>query len=63
MLVCPEDWEGPYDNKNHWQNKTPNVKDDEFVKDPRPPLSTGNNLNWEKDDKNWEAELSDWNTV
>lgn len=63
MLVCTDDWEGSYDSKNHWQNKPPNVKDSEFVKDPRPPQSLGRNINWEADQKNWEDELNYWNTV
>ena len=27
MLVCPQDWEGQYDLKNHPQNKVPDVRD------------------------------------
>jgi hypothetical protein len=37
MLVCPDDYEGGYDLKNHPQNKTPNVRDDENIRNPRPP--------------------------
>ena len=29
MLVCPTDYDGAYDLKNHPQNKTPDVSDDE----------------------------------
>jgi hypothetical protein len=63
LLVCPEDWEGAYDFKNHPQNKTPNVRDSEFIKDPRPPQSLGRNVNWEDNNKNWEDEFNYWNTV
>jgi hypothetical protein len=63
MLVCPEDWEGSYDMKNHPQNKTPNVRDDEFLKDPRPPTNFGRNKNWEDAYTNWEDTNSDWNTI
>jgi len=63
MLVCANDWDGSYDFKNHWQNKTPNVRDSEFLKDPRPPTNFGRNINWEDDQNNWENENNYWNTV
>ena len=63
MLVCPEDWDGAYDMKNHPQNKQPNVRDSEFVKDPRPPQSWGRNLDWNLDQNTWEDSNNDWNTV
>jgi len=63
MLVCPEDWDGAYDMKNHPQNKQPNVRDSEFVKDPRPPQSWGRNLVWNLDQNTWEDSNNDWNTV
>ena len=28
LLVCPEDYEGAFDLKNHPQNKIPDVRDD-----------------------------------
>jgi hypothetical protein len=37
MLVCPTDYERGYDLKNHPQNKTPDVRDDENIHNPRPP--------------------------
>lgn len=36
LLVCPEDYDGQYDLKNHPQNKTSNLTDNEFIKNPRP---------------------------
>ena len=45
MLVCPTDYEGGYDLKNHPQNKTPNVRDDENIRNPRPP------------DRDWETSI------
>lgn len=63
MLVCPEDWEGSYDMKNHPQNKTPNVRDSEFIKDPRPPQSLGRNVDWNQYQEDWENSNNDWNTV
>lgn len=38
MRVCPSDWEGAYDLKNHPQNKIADVKDDPTIRDPRPDL-------------------------
>ena len=63
MRVCPSDWEGSYDMKNHPQNKPPNVRDSEFIKDPRPPQSWGRNVNWNDDQEDWENSNNDWNTV
>jgi hypothetical protein len=63
MLVCSEDWEGSYDMKNHPQNKTPNVRDSEFIKDPRPPQSLGRNVIWNEYQEDWENSNNDWNTV
>ena len=36
MMVCPHDFEGAYDMKNHPQNRKIKVLDDENVTDPRP---------------------------
>lgn len=36
MMVCPVDFDGGYDVKNHPQNKIVRVLDDETVSDPRP---------------------------
>ena len=38
MRVCPSDFEGKYDLKNHPQNKISDVKDDETIRDPRPDM-------------------------
>ena len=38
LLVCPTDWEGKYDLKNHPQNLSPRIKQgEEFVNNPRSP--------------------------
>ena len=63
MMVCPSDWDGSYDSKNHFQNKTPNVRDDEFLKDPRPPTNFGRNKNWEDVYTNWEDTDNYWNSI
>lgn len=36
MMVCPADFDGKYDARNHPQNKIVRVLDDESVSDPRP---------------------------
>ena len=63
LLVCPTDFDGAYDLKNHPQNKTPDVRDDETIKDPRPPLNNERNLLWESAMSNWEATDEEWNFV
>ena len=49
--------------KSHPQNKTPNVRDSEFIKDPRPPQSLGRNVIWNEYQEDWENSNYDWNTV
>jgi hypothetical protein len=61
--VCPSDWDGRFDLKNHPQNKNPNVRDSEFIKDPRPPQSLGRNVIWNEYQEDWENSNNDWNTV
>ena len=66
MLVCPQDYEGRYDLKNHPQNKTPNVRDDAIVKNARPD-NGGRNLTWESASITWndvpEPDTRKWGTV
>jgi hypothetical protein len=47
MLVCPQDFEGQYDLKNHPQNRVANVKDDPAILNPRPDTG-GRNLTWDQ---------------
>jgi hypothetical protein len=63
MLVCPTDYEGGYDLKNHPQNKTPNVRDDENIRNPRPPSNLDRNIEWQNARTNWEDTDSYWNTI
>tara|TARA_R110000782_G_scaffold4534_1_gene16081 strand:+ start:932 stop:1210 length:279 start_codon:yes stop_codon:yes gene_type:complete len=63
MLVCPTDYEGKFDLKNHPQNKSPNVKDNEFVKNPRPPSYLERNKNWEQTATNFEDTDNYWNLI
>jgi|TARA_R100001510_G_C7598804_1_gene166085 hypothetical protein len=36
MMVCPMDFEGQYDLKNHPQNRIADVSDNENIRDARP---------------------------
>ena len=62
LLVCPTDYDGAFDEKNHPQNKAPDVKDDETIKDPRPPKSESF-TSWNNQETNWEATTNFWNIV
>lgn len=63
MLVCPTDYEGAYDLKNHPQNRTANVRDDESIRNPRPPLNNDRNLVWNNATNTWENYDTDWNII
>ena len=62
LLVCPTDFDGAYDEKNHPQNRAPNVKDDETIGNPRPTRSEAFTT-WENQNTNWEATTQNWNIV
>ena len=47
MLVCPTDYDGAYDLKNHPQNKTPDVRDNPAIRNPRPELNAALDRDWE----------------
>ena len=63
MLVCPTDYERGYDLKNHPQNKTPDVRDDENIHNPRPPSNSDRGIEWQNARTNWEDTDSYWNTI
>ena len=66
MLVCPQDYEGRFDLKNHPQNKAPDTRDDAIVKNARPD-NGGRNLTWESASITWndvpEPDTRKWGTV
>ena len=62
LLVCPTDYDGAFDEKNHPQNKAPDLKDDETIRDPRPPKSESF-TSWNNQETNWEATTNFWNIV
>ena len=62
LLVCPTDYDGAFEEKNHPQNKAPDVKDDETIKDPRPTQNEAF-TSWNNQETNWEATTNFWNIV
>ena len=66
MLVCPTDFEGNYDLKNHPQNKSAKVTDDTIVPNARPD-NAGRNLIWNLANITWndipEPDTRKWSTV
>lgn len=61
LYVCPTDYEGRFDLKNHPQNRVANVKDNPSIKDPRPPAFNERGLNMAWEDLfliTWEREYS-----
>jgi|TARA_R110001606_G_scaffold397181_1_gene572864 hypothetical protein len=46
LLVCPMDFEGPFDLKNSPLNRAPNVSDNIRVRNPRPPTTLDRNIQW-----------------
>ena len=62
MLICPQDFDGRYDLKNHPQNKVPDVRDDPTIRNPRPDTG-GRQINWEAATNNWDSEDRWWQTI
>ncbi len=60
MLVCPQDYEGRYDLKNHPQNRVPDVRDNTAIRNPRPDTG-GRFIDWENLSTNWDAANQWWN--
>ena len=60
MLVCPQDYEGRYDLKNHPQNRVPDVRDNTAIRNPRPDTG-GRYVDWESLSTNWDAANQWWN--
>ena len=64
MLMCYSCYDGSYDLKNHPQNSLPrNIKDLEFIKNPRAPDNSDRNKTWGKVNTQWQALNKTWNTV
>jgi hypothetical protein len=63
MLVCPTDYDGTYDLKNHPQNRVPNVRDNPAIRNPRPESNNDRNIAWQNASSLWEDTNSYWNTI
>ena len=63
MLICPTDYEGVFDLKNHPQNRIPNVRDNPAIRNPRPELNNDRNIDWQNASSLWEDTNSYWNTI
>ena len=63
LMVCPQDYEGGYDLKNHPQNKNPRVAESFFIRDVRPESNVDRNLDWEGATTEWENTDKYWNTI
>ena len=53
MLVCPQDFEGQFDFKNHPQNKVPDLRDKPAILNPRPDTG-GRGVILNQATTNWE---------
>jgi len=62
MLVCPEDFEGQYDLKNHPQNSVPDVRDNPAILNPRPDIG-GRNLTWDQATVAYNLTTQYWQTI
>mgnify|MGYP003650984752 CR=1 FL=1 len=47
MLVCPTDWDGAFNLVNSPQNKSPDVRDDENIRNPRPDVNIISKTYWD----------------
>jgi hypothetical protein len=63
LMVCPEDFEGGYDLKNHPQNKSPRLAETFFIKDIRPESNIDRNLDWETATTEWQDTDKYWNSI
>lgn len=63
LLVCPQDYEGRFDLKNHPQNFSAKGGDNTTIRDPRPDPNIDRDLVWENADVNWEDADAFWNAI
>ena len=53
LLVCPTDFEGGFDLKNDPQNRSPDVREDINISNPRPPSNRDRNITWGQSNFDW----------
>jgi rubredoxin len=63
LMVCPRDFDGAYDLKNHPQNKPPNISEKSFIRNARPENNNDRNAVWELANTKWEDITKYWNNV
>jgi len=62
LIICPEDFEGNFDLKNHPQNKIPDVRDNPSIRNPRPDIG-GRNLMWDQTATSWDSTDEYWQLI
>lgn len=63
LLVCPTDYEGRFDLKNHPQNYAAKKSGDNMsIKDVREDLG-GRNINWDNNNNVWADDTNYWESV
>lgn len=63
MMVCPSDFEGRYDLKNHPQNKSAVLIETFHIKNARPENNLDRNKVWEQAATKWEDTDKYWNLI
>jgi hypothetical protein len=63
MMVCPTDYDGQYDLKNHPQNRSPRIDERYYIKDARPEYNGDRNAEWQNVATQWENETRYWNLI
>ena len=63
-MVCPTDYDGAYDLKNHPQNKPASLREDPSIRNARID-DTGRALTWEQASFTWDDTTQDrwWQTI
>ena len=62
-IVCPRDYDGSYDVKNHPQNKNPVLREVHHIMNARPENNLDRNKSWEEVNTNWEDTDKYWNLI
>ena len=63
MMVCPTDFEGQFDLKNHPQNRSPRIDERYYIKNARQENNSDRNVTWENTTTEWQNETGYWNLV
>ena len=63
MMVCPTDFEGQFDLKNHPQNRSPRIDERYYIKNARPENNSDRNVTWANTTPEWQNEPGYWTFV